>query len=97
MFVEELPQGRALNAPNDYKEPHLKGFYIQRTSSEKQPIGLGKSNTPHHSKGPTLDEVVFAKQLRVEELPQVHGALSTQNDQEEPMLKGVVIQRTPLK
>ncbi|KAH0709199.1 hypothetical protein KY284_010626 [Solanum tuberosum] len=41
--------------------------------------------------------LVIAKELSTEELPQGEGASAAPNDQEEPLLKGVVIQRPPLE
>ncbi|KAG5571764.1 hypothetical protein H5410_061530 [Solanum commersonii] len=92
-----LPLGKsALAAPNDKKEPLLKGFVIQRTPLEELSKGKGESTTPHHSQGTILNMLVIVKECSTEKLPQGEGASTAPNDQEEPLLKGVVIQRIPL-
>ncbi|KAH0773529.1 hypothetical protein KY290_010666 [Solanum tuberosum] len=93
LCAQELPHGEGASAaPNHQEEPLLKSVVIQRAPLEELFIGDAESTTPHPSQGPTLDEVVSAKELpAAKELPKGEGASAAPNDQEEPQLKGVVI------
>ncbi|KAH0706283.1 hypothetical protein KY285_010782 [Solanum tuberosum] len=93
LCAQELHQREGASAAqNHQEEPLLKRVIIQSPPLGELFTGDGESATPHPSQGPTLDELVIAKELpAAEELPKGEGASVAPNDQEEPQLKGVVI------
>ncbi|KAG5571765.1 hypothetical protein H5410_061531 [Solanum commersonii] len=95
---QELPHGEGASAvPNGKEEPLLIGVVLQRPPIEELSTREQESVNLHHFQGQTLDELVTAKELLGEELPQGEGASTTLTDQEEPLLKGVIIQLPPLE